>query len=328
MKRHFSPLRVVALFIVVGAMASCSWYADYRMGKHSFEGEDWPYAIIGYRNVVDKTHVPPARRDKPQNLYQRWKGRKREVALINLGLAYMNMKANHDAQTVFQQYQKEFPEGRFVGSAQQSIEDIHRQTQDRDGEMTRKITAAQKEVDRVKAELEKDGNNPDLLVALGNAHWQMGQFQSAGEAYLKAIELKPDLKDSSLLLERLIFDMKGNLVPIKSREELVALRHEREPLVIENVRERRSRGSEELFSARRRFFDVTGTVRNRSTRPILGVRVEVTFHDALDQIIDVGSYSIGTLYPQQSRPFIVRVGLDTEAMNNVTRYRCQPLYQQ
>lgn len=326
--RRTLVLRVAGLLIMAAGLSSCSWLADYSLGRKAFRKDDWPFAVIGYRNVVDKTREPAAKRDKPKGIIRRWVSRRREVSMYNLATAYMNMKAYHDAKQVYTQYQREFPDGRFLGASHQALEDIGRRLSDRDSELNRKLAQAEKEIARIKGQLEAGGDNPELLVALGHAYWQIGQFQSAGEAYLRAIELKPELRENPLLLERLIFDMRGNLVPIKSRDELVALRNERDPLVIENVRERRARGGDELFSARRRFFEVTGTVRNRSTRPILGVRVEVTFHNALDQIIDVGSYSIGTLYPQQSRPFIVRVGLDAEAMNNVSRYRCQPLYQQ
>jgi len=308
MRRALRGLVVAALIPVA---VSCHWVENYHAANWNFKHQDYPYSIVRYQKFLEEYHRPTVRR---------------EVALINLGRSYMEMKAYRDAERAFRQYESEFPHGQFLDTAHQAMAQVRRTTDERQQKMAADIATAQKEAERLQAELAKQPNNPDLLVALGNAHWTMGQYKSAGEAYLKAIEINPNLRENPLLLERLIFDMNGNLIPITSPQQRIAIEYERDPLVIESLHEYASRGVDDFFSARRRFYMVTGTVRNRSTRPILGVRVEVTFYNPLEQIVEVGRADIGTLYPKESRPFVVNSGLDAETMGNISRYRCQALF--
>lgn len=306
-------LSVPALMAIVLMGVSCRWVENYHAANWDFKHQDYPYSIVRYQKFLEEYHKPTE---------------KREIALINLGRSYMEMQANRDAERTLRQYESEFPKGRFLDAARQSLAKMRRTTDDRQKQLASGIAAAQKESEQIQVELAKRPNDTDLLVALGNAHWKMGQYKSAGEAYLKAIEIAPKLRENPLLLERLIFDLNGNLIPVTNPEQRVALENEREPLAIEDLHDYTSRGVDDFFSSRQRFYMVTGTVRNRSTRPILGVRVEVTFFNALEQILEVGTAEIGTLYPRDSRPFVVRSALDAEAMGNIARYRSRPLYQQ
>ena len=321
-RARFISLAVHA--VLASALSSCLWFDDYRLGVRDFEKQDYPYAIVRLSRYLEKT---PKARTSPLGLGQRNKADPREIALVDLALAYQKIQAYRDAENAFRQYQDEFPNGRFGELVQQSLARLARNADERNQKVAEEIAAAQKDVLRLRSELEKTPANAERWVALGNAHWKLGQWKSAGEAYLKAIEIEPKLRDDSLLKERLIFDLNGNLVPITDPQERVRLESEREPLVVEDLHEYASRGVDDVYSARRRFYMVTGTVRNRSTRPVLGVQVEVTFLDPLERILEVGSASVGTLYPLESRPFVVRAGLDAEAMGNIARYRCQTLFQ-
>jgi tetratricopeptide (TPR) repeat protein len=302
-----------ALATVSFGSLSCHWLENYHAANWDFKHEDYPYAIIRYQKFLEEYRDPTY---------------KREIALINLGRSYMAMQAPRDAEKIFDQYEREFPKGSFLETARESVAKIRRTADSRQKQMASDIASAQKESERIQAELAARPNDADLLVALGHAHWKMGRYKTAGESYLKAIEINPKLRDNPLMLERLIFDINGNLIPITNPQQRVALENERDPVVMEGLHEYTSRGVDDFFSSRRRFYTVTGTVRNRSTRPILGVRIEVTLYDALGQILEVGTADIGTLYPRDSRPFVAQSGLDAEAMGNVARYRCRPLFQQ
>ncbi|MBM3334573.1 hypothetical protein FJY63_07915 [Candidatus Sumerlaeota bacterium] len=317
-------ISVAALVVLAGALSSCLWFDDYRIGVRNFKEEDYPYAIVRLSRYLEKT---PKAKPSPVGLGERKNAERREEALIDLALAYQKMQAYRDAENAFRRYQEEFPNGRFVELVQQSLARIAQNADQRNQKLAEEVAAAQKDVLRLRAELDKAPGSAERWVALGNAHWKLGQWKSAGEAYLKGIEIEPKLRDEPLLKERLIFDLNGNLVPITDPQERVRLEQEREPLVIEDLHEYTSRGVDDFVAARRRFYMVTGTVRNRSTRPVLGVQVEVTFLDSLGRILEVGTASVGTLYPLESRPFVVRAGLDAEAMGNIARYRCQTLFQ-
>jgi len=318
-------IRIAMLFAMASASTGCLWFDDYRLGNRDFRREDYPYAIVRLERFVAKS---PRSSAMPTGFFGKRLTDQREVALVNLGQSYMGMRIYQDAERVFDQYEREYPQGRFLELARQSLAKIHESTDKRRQQLASDVAAAQKEAERIKANLANRPNDTDLLVALGSAYWKIGQYKSAGESYLKAIEINPKLRESPLLLERLIFDINGSLVPIVNPEQRVALEHERQPLVLEDLHDYTSRGVDDFFSSARRFYMVTGTVRNRSTRPILGVQVQVTFYDALEQILEVGTASIGTLYPRESRPFVVRSGLDAEAMGNIVRYHTQPLFQQ
>ena len=310
--KRLYQLRFSAAIVCASLAVSCHWVDNYYAANRDFKHQDYPYSIVRYQRFLGEYKRP---------------SEKREIALINLGRSYMEMRAYLDAERVFEQYLIEFPEGRFLETAREGLAQVQRTNDERRQRLAGDIAAAQKEAEQIEAKLSERPNDPDLLVALGNAHWKVGRYKSAGEAYLKAIEINPLLRDNPLLLERLIFDMNGNLIPITSPQQRIAIENEREPLVIENLHEYASRGVNDFFSSRRSFYMVTGMVRNRSTRPILAVRVEATFYDALEQILEVGTASIGTLYPKESRPFVVNSALDAETMGNIAQYRCEALFQ-
>jgi len=304
---------------------SCVWFDDYRIGSRNFKQQDYPYAVIRYERFLERAPKPATGQT---GFFARRMTDRREVAMINLGQSYLKMDDYYDAERIFARYGAEFPKGHFTEAARQGSAKVREHYAERQKRLLADVAAAQKDAERIQADLAKKPRDPDLLVTLGNAFWKMGQYKSAGETYLKAIEINPKLRENRLLQERLIFDVNGNLVPVVNPQQRIALENEREPLVVEDVHDYTSRGTEDFVSSRRIYYMVTGTVRNRSTRPILGARVEVTFYSALDKILEVGTASIGTLYPQESRPFVVKAGLDAEAMGNITRYRCQPLFQQ
>jgi tetratricopeptide (TPR) repeat protein len=306
--------RVLVLVSLVAMTAGCRWWSDFYVGNRDFRHQDYHYSIVRYERFLDKYPDKPSKR--------------REVAMIRLGESYRKTRAYTSAERIFSDYLRDFPDGSFSDAAQEALREIRNESQERAQRRAKDVMAAQREIERLNAELEKQPGDADRLVALGHAYWTSGQYKSAGEAYLKAIEVKPELRENALLLERLIFDMQGNLVPVVSLEQRVALERERDPLVVEAVNDYNSRSPLDFYSARRNLYVVSGRVRNRSTRPILGVRVEVVFYDSLEQIIEVRTESIGTLYPQQSRPFVVKAQFDAERMNNIPRYKIQPLFQQ
>lgn len=307
-------MKILVLAILATGLAGCQLANDFFVpGNRDLRNEEYTYAVLRSERFLEKYTKPKKRR---------------EMAMINLGRAYVELRTYSDARRVFEQYLAEFPNGRFAGVAQDSLGRIGQVAQDRKDAQAQSVAEALKTVEALQSKVNAESKTPELLVALGNAYWKLGQYKSAGETYLEAITLKPELRSDPLLMERLIFDINGNLIPIESPAQRVALEREREPLVVENVHNYTSRGSSDFYSARSRFYVVTGSVRNRSTRPILGVKLQVTLYDSLQQILEVGTSNVGTLYPQQSRPFVVKSGLDAEAMNNISRYECQAIYQQ
>jgi len=304
--------RISALLLISVIALACRSMGDYYAADRDFRRKDYPYSIIRYERFLE-------RNPQPSN--------HREVALIRLAQSYQAMREFTKAERAFALYEQEYPEGRFAEATREALAGVRGRAAEREKKLAQSIASARQESERLLKELEQKPKNPELLLALGNTYWTMGQYKSAGESYLKAIEQRPALRENELLSERLFFDLSGRLVVV-SPEERVALERELEPLAIENVHAYDSRGPLDFFASSSRYYIVTGAVRNRSTRPLMGVQVEVTIYDPLEQILEVGTAQIGTLYPQQSRPFVVKSALDAEAMNNIARYRVRPLFQQ
>jgi tetratricopeptide (TPR) repeat protein len=65
------------------------------------------------------------------------------------------------------------------------------------------IVAAQKNLNQA---IEKDPTNPTIYFAVGTTYDQMGRVEDAEKAYLKAIELKPDMFDAIYNLGALYFN--------------------------------------------------------------------------------------------------------------------------
>lgn len=305
-------MRTTVFIVLLATLASCRAAGDYFAANRHFRQKDYPFSILRYERFLEK---------------HRSAGRMRQNALIRLAQSYDSMHVAFDADKSYSRYLKEYPDGQFADEARESLGRLQEARAQRKEERAQELAAARKNIEDLKSQLRASPSDTDILLALGHDYWKTGQYREAGEAYLKAIELRPELRTSPILSERLLFDVQGRLV-VLSPQDRVTLDIEQEPLVIEGLHERRSRGIQDFFTPRRTFYEISGTVRNRSTWPVMGVEVQVTLLDPLEQILEVGTAPIGTLYPQQSRPFLVRSGLDAEAMGNITRYRVQPIFQE
>jgi len=99
------------------------------------------------------------------------------------------------------------------------------------------------------------------------------------------------------------------------------IERERNPLVISDLHDFRSRPILEYYSASEAFYNVTGMVRNQSSRYLHGVVVEVRFYNASRSLLGVERAGVGNCPPGAMRGFSVRAS-SADNIYNISSYEC------
>ncbi len=108
-----------------------------------------------------------------------------------------------------------------------------------------------------------------------------------------------------LIKQRLYINEEGK-PDVLTPAALDAIDREKNPLVVFDKLTYYQRDDTEPFferSGRLVFANMTGKVRNQGTKVLRNVVVEVRFLNALNQILDFQTHRIGTLRPNDVRPF-------------------------
>jgi len=98
-----------------------------------------------------------------------------------------------------------------------------------------------KALDLLKLALTKDDTNPTIFFAVGTNYDQMGNFEEAEKAYLKAIELKQDYFDANYNLGALYVNKaieimdKANALPLNEEKQYAQLKIDADALLVKSI---------------------------------------------------------------------------------------------
>lgn len=313
-------LRTLLLLVVMGGVLAASTgctstLREIRLHKQrsealeAFAQHDYALAAARFESLSDRY---------PDSIRRQEMMREQGISLYLLG-------SYHSAREVFQKYLKQYPEGPLVSDVQSYLDKIEILTASGPLADAQVLQAAKSDLNTLYQLQKQHPHDPEVCYALGNKLWQLGQKEEALRFYGKAQELNATYQEKALIRERMIVNEDGEVVPISP--EMIEQRYlEEHPLVVFDTHHYTSRATAdndgETWSARQRFYQVTGRVRNQSSRLIHDVEVEVQFLNLHNELLDVKVVRLGSLGPGVVKAFRVKSG-DFDNIFNISNYRCQ-----
>jgi tetratricopeptide (TPR) repeat protein len=313
MARHSVYLAGALLLALASVFPTgCAWisgatlYRQISQADRQFQEQRYGLAAIGYQRALEW------RRDFAD----------RQRVLLQMGLCFYNEQIHslHDSQAVYSYYLAQYPRGTYSEEARLNLERIRAVIYNRQLSIKARETGAVKTVEGLRLQIQQRPYDADLHFALGNALWEMKRYDEACRAYLKSIEINAWLREHDLIKARLSTNDKGEVVPVTPALRM-QIERERNPLVISDLHDFRSRPILEYYSASEAFYNVTGMVRNQSSRYLRGVVVEVRFYNASRSILGVERARVGNCPPGAMRGFSVRVS-SVDNIYNISSYEC------
>lgn len=307
--RH--PSLFVVLMAVMLATGGCQWFQEVQLrpqldkAAEAFRNRDYALAAARYESLVDRY---------PQSEH-------RELLLIRHGISLYTLRSYHEAQVAFTKYLREYPMGKYAKDAQTYLNKIETLLSPRSPVQQEALEQAREDLNKLQKLRLEHPHDPEVLMALGNLYYELGDYQEAVRQYYEAQKLDAAYEEKKLIQQRMMLDEDGNPIPV-TPAEIRRIERENQPLVIFDTHDYKSRdwGGETVISAgRKRFFNVTGLVRNQSSRLLHNVVIEVRFLNDYNNILDVEQYRIGSMAPNEVRPF--RVESDSyDNIYNITHF--------
>jgi len=276
---------------------------------------------------------------------------RRDTILFREGECFLNLNAPAEARLAFVSLREQYPESDYIIDVDNRLEELASRG-DRMLEMRRLLKQeAQKRLQEARRELsaiQTSGQEDDVKTAFwltqaAEALWDLERYVDARDAYVAAINLKPDLRYDPRIQGRLIFPPEAAGPPILTwlmgKQEATAplnpasvipmtpqgeLRWPggRPPLVIYNTTLRYERVKED---PRQRYAIVTGQVKNVSNYVVNRATVEVTLTNVRDEVLAVSSsQKLARLEPRATAAFRVRLG-PFDDYENIASYSARVL---
>ena len=239
------------------------------------------------------------------------------------GVTFYRISGLSEALRYFNEYLALAPEGEYAEASTGYVRLINE-------ELTKRFVPAEESAKRIAAAQAAITAEPDVLahqLELADAYWTGGQYEEAGQVYSDVLAKWPNLADDATIRDRVRRESDGRIVVLSPGKVLDEVAQEN-PLVIFNTASFRS-GRDTLMarSFRDIYYHVSGQVLNRGNRALQGVQVNVTIYGFGNLVYETQTVHIGTLQPQQARPFSVRFS-EFDVIDNVARYECTGSYAQ
>jgi tetratricopeptide (TPR) repeat protein len=208
----------------------------------------------------------------------------------------------HDAEAVFQLYLELYPDGEDAGDARDYLQKIRVELSPANPARKDAIDQARSDLNQLQQLRLDHPNDPEVYYALANLYYEIGDYSEAARYYYQAQSIDAVYREKALIQERLVIGEDGQphaLTP----GEVERLDREENPLVIYGTHTYRARAGDSVISGGQRYFNVSGYIRNQSSRWLRDVQIEVRFLNAVNSIQDVKTVRIGTMPPGAIRVF-------------------------
>ena len=304
-------LRIQLLGVLVLVLGACAHLtnptlqSDLRSADQSFHNKQYGIAVTKYLSLLEG--LGP--------------GTTHASVLFRLAECYYNLNSYCDARQSFESYLKLYPDREDTDRSRRYLEKIRREYDKREAQYQAGIQKEMERISELKALVEKNFQDAGYHFELGNAYWNLAQYQEAVKEYFQAIELDRSYKQNALIKSRLIFDLEGNVIPFTPRER-IELEREKEPIVIYNTFASRAR---DWYRSQQNKYIVTGQAKNQSTRPVLNLRVEVTLFNTYGNVLDVKTTYLGNVFPQEVRSFRADFA-NISDIANIDHFECEPIF--
>lgn len=239
-----------------------------------------------------------------------------------LGIAYEEVGGTTDAIKYFAECIQLSPNGPHVTEARQRLARLGNNlpAAPLSGEAFSKHV---KELqDRVNAEPDKSA----AAMELADFFWSNGKYKEAGDLYTEILKRWPECANDKTLQSRAQRQDDGTYV-VLTPEEAARRYAELDPLLLFNTTSFRSgRPSGWSGELKHNTYNVSGQVKNRSSKTISNVQIAVTIYGFTGMVYDTQIVNVGALQPGQVRAFSVRFS-NFDDIENVHHYECIGSYE-
>lgn len=283
---------IASVLVVHSGLLGCTSFTPMKLQHQleqadlAFENRDYALAATLYESLRDR--YPSSEQ--------------RQTMMIRQGQALYRLPSYRDAQSVFQNYLVEYPQGIHADDARRNLEKIAIFVSSGTPAEQEAIEAARQDLEQLNALRETHPHDPSVAFALGNLYYELGDYEQAVRLYFEAQTLDAAYKEKRLIKERMMIDSAGNPKPV-ARADIAQQELDRNPLVVFDSHLYHSGDAQSYRSAVKIQLNLTGKVRNQGSRVLHNVEIDVRFYNAQHQVLDVNRVHIGTLVPKEVRAF-------------------------
>lgn len=246
----------------------------------------------------------------------------RQLLVIHQGISLYTLGGYHEARDVFLAYLKQYAHGLYVKDAQTYLTKIDALMAIDSPARREAIEAARKDLNQLQQLHLAHPHDPAVTYAIGNLYYEMGNYDEAIRYYYEALTLDAAYKEKSLIKQRVMLDANGQLRPI-TPDQIRLMEREDRPLVIFDTNHYTARDSDNLGGGPKRFYNLTGLLRNQGSRLLHDVEVEVRFLNAQHAVLDVQVVPVGSMGPDEVRAFRAEAS-NYDDLYNITDFEITP----
>ncbi len=232
-----------------------------------------------------------------------------------LGIVYQELGSPQEALSNYIKYLQLAPQGIYAENSRRNLREL---LGNPNGQIE-KVTTIEEKIKSLEEKLKESPQDKQIILELANWHWINQNYNRAGELYKQLVNLYPDMWKDDVVATRIEKDEKGNII-ILSPAEAIRRESEKKPLVFFNVASFRSgRQIGWASDLRHQIFNVSGQVRNRSSRTLKNVSVQVTIYGFSGIVYDTKNVYLGTFAPGQTKPFSIQF-TNFDTIDNIDHY--------
>ncbi len=240
-----------------------------------------------------------------------------------LGIVYQELGSPQNAISHHIKYLQVAPQGIYAENARRKIREI---LGDATGQIE-KITTIEERIQTLEEKLKSSPQDKQILLELANWHWINQNYNRAGELYKRLVDLYPEVWNDPIVASRIEKNNSGNII-ILSPDEALKREAEKKPIVFFNVTSFRSgRQFGWASDLRHQIYNVSGQVRNRSSRILKNVSVQVTIYGFSGMVYDTKNVNLGSLASGQTKPFSIQF-TNFDNIENIDHYDYVAYYEE
>lgn len=323
----FCPLMISGIFLLIFEACQSSYLMSKNSTQHNLNHRSLSYQDNSYMNLnyaqrlIEKGEFSQAL-PKLLSIVESGKNNYPESHYL-LGVVYQELGSPQNALTHYIKYLQIAPTGIYSENSKRKISEILGKP---DTQIER-VTTIEERISSLEEMLKIHPKNKNIMLELANWYWINQNYDKAGELYRELVILYPELWNEDVIASRIEKDERGNII-VLSPDEALKREAERKPIVFFNVTSFRSgRQFGWASDLRHQIYNVTGQVRNRSSRTIKNLSVQVTIYGFSGMVYDTKTVNLGNLNPGQTKPFSIQF-TNFDTIENVDHYDYVAYYEE
>lgn len=242
-------------------------------------------------------------------------GEKDTTAYYFLGIVYQELGSPQNALNYYIKYLQLSPQGVYAEHSRKQIGTLIGSPINQ----IEKVDTIENQIHTLEQKLQQEPKNVDIMLQLANWYWINQNFSKAGDLYKSIISLDPNYWSHPVISSRLEKGVNNEIIVV-TPEEALKREAEKNPIIFFNVtsfRSGRSLGWSSDF--KHHIYNVSGQVRNRSSRTLRNVTIQLTIYGFSGIVYDTRTISLGNLSSGQIKPFSAQF-VNFDNIENIDHY--------